>query len=199
MSQLVSKSFPWLIGYLILVTVPYVLVDTFAPEIDSLALILNMLAWALGYLLFLKLMQTGGFLAGGRKTGVGTYFAVGFTISILVGLALMVLVIPGLYLLMRWSPAWSRALVSDYGVGNSMRWAWSRTEAIQRDLAWGMVGPTLCFLVTIGLGLAVYQFYEWVSWSNYVIASIIWNTTLSLASAWYAVLSVAAFDLVTKD
>ena len=196
---LVRANFVWIVAYVVVTTAPYVYLDIYAPEQDALLGLLGFVGWGLGYLLFVKLMKAGGHLKSGMRSGIGTYFVLGFAIGMFVGLALIVLIVPGLYLLMRWLPAYSRALVSDDGVGNSMRWAWRMTEPIQRSLVVAMIGPVACFAASVGMSVVYITNYEWFDWTSFTLASIFWNGALAVSMSWLIVLGVAVFEFVSEQ
>jgi uncharacterized membrane protein (Fun14 family) len=153
--------------------------------------------WGFGYLLFVGVMQKGGYLEDGKATGIGTYFALGIAIGIPAILAMVVLVLPGLYLWMRWLPAYSRALLSYDGIGNSMRWAWDRTERFQKPLFIGILLPASAYAVSLGAALGYDYFYESFDWSGYVAMVVVWNVTMSVGVAWMTIFGIAAYGLVT--
>jgi hypothetical protein len=192
---LARKAPGFLLAYVVIATAIYVLLDVYAYEQGGLYGLAGMLVWGLGYVLFAGLMQNGGLTAGGVKTGIGTYFALGLAVSLFVGIGLVLLVLPGLYLLMRWLPAYSRALVSLDGVGNAMRWSWERTEPWQRPLSLGMLAPVLVIASSLVPDL-VFATVEDIGWTGYTLLSIAWNGAVSIGLAWLSVFGVAAYKLV---
>ncbi len=149
--RLARAGWIYVVVYLVATTAPFIYLDLYAFDDDGLYGLLSFLSWGFGYLLFVALMQKGGHLTEGKQTGIGTYFAVGIAVGIPVVLALIVLILPGLYLLMRWLPAYARALLTLDGVGNSMRWSWNQTEPFQRQLSVAMIGPVLCYVASLGI------------------------------------------------
>ena len=184
--------------YLIATAAPFTYLDCYAFDDDGLYGLFSFISWGFGYLLFVGLMQKGGYLAGGKQTGFGTYFALGIAIGVPVMLALVVLILPGLYLLMRWLPAYARALVTLDGVGNSMRWSWNETEPLQKQLSVAMAGPVLCYAASIGLLIAYELLYYHFDWTGYVVASIFWNSGVSLGVAWFTIFGIAAFGVINE-
>lgn len=185
--------------YVTATTTAAVLVDVYAYDSGGLNALVSVLNWGLGYVLFLGLMQKGGLTPEGTRTGIGTYFALGIAVSILVGLALLAFIFPGLYLLMRWLPAYSRALISNDGVSNSMRWSWSRTEPWQRPLSLGMLFPVLCFGVAFVIPVIYSSFVEYVSDTELALWTIFTNGGMSIGFAWLTVYSVAAFKILCEE
>lgn len=194
--KLVRKASAFLAAYILISTILYVLLDVYAHEKDSLYGLAGLLIWGLGYIMFLGVMQKGGLTTQGTKTGIGTYFALGIAIGIPVTLALIVLIIPGLYLLMRWIPAYSRALISYDGLGKAMRWSWDRTEPWQRPLGLALIFPVLLACTSIASEFLYITFYDYFDWTGFIMASIFWNGAVSLWLAWLTIYGVAAFKLL---
>src|SRR3546814_4830125 len=73
---------------------------------------------------------------------------------------------------MRWLPAYSRALTSSDGVGNSMRWSWRETDHWQLPLGIALLFPVLCY----GLAMIAYLAYDYandfVGWTGYTLLAI---------------------------
>ncbi len=197
--RLLNASRLSILGYIILVTGAYWCLDMYAWESDRIYVLLGFLVWGLGYFLFLSIMQRGGYLVDGKATGIGTYFALSVAIGVPVAFGLIVLVVPGLYLLMRWLPAYSRALVTFDGVGNSMRWSWAQTEKMTKVLALATIGPVVCFGVSLGLGYAYEYLYEYFDWTEYGVASLAWNLAASMGTAWLTIVGVAAYGLIKRN
>lgn len=195
---LVRRAPGFVVMYILITTTAFALLDIYAYEAHGLYGLVSFLSWGLGYILFLGLMQQGGLTPEGTRTGVGTYFALGIAVSIPVSLALVVLIIPGLYLLMRWLPAYSRALVSTDGVGNSMRWSWAQTEAWQRPLSLCMLFPILWFGASIAVPAIYFNYVEYVGDEEFALWSIFINAGVSIGFAWLTVYSVAAFKLICE-
>lgn len=194
--SLVRRAPGFVASYILITTTAFVMLDVYAYDEVGLYSLISFLNWGLGYVLFLGLMQKGGLTPEGTRTGIGTYFALGIAINILVGLALVAFIIPGLYLLMRWLPAYSRALISFDGVGNSMRWSWAQTEPWQRPLSLGMMFPVLCFGVAFVIPATYFDLVEYVGDTEFALWAIFTNGGMSIGFAWLTVYSVAAFKLI---
>ena len=192
--RLVVNAWPYILGYMVLDSAPITYLDIYYYDQDVAYAWAGFLSWGMGYFLLLLVMQQGGLFSKGKISGIGTYFALGLATGILVVLALVVLIIPGLYLLMRWLPVYARALTSFDEIGNTMRWSWDATERFQKPLGIAMIGPVLCYAISAG---SLYL-YDGSSWTAYIISSIAANLAISLARAWLTVLGVAAFATLTS-
>lgn len=186
-------------AYLALFTALYTALDMTVTTAMSLYGLAGFAAWGAGYLLLLRLLGCGGSLPDGLRSGVGTYFAICFVTSLAIGAGLVVLLVPGLYLLMRWLPSYARALASDDGVTGSLRWSWRATEPFQGVLARQLVGPIACYVPPVAI-MVHWEFVYWkqdaYSFTYELLASILVNLFISVSSAWIVVLCASSFDLI---
>jgi hypothetical protein len=185
----------FLLGYVCLTAGIYVVVDIYFYDQAMAEIWAAFLVWALGYLLLLGLMQKGGNLTGGRAGGVGTYFVLSLATGIPIALALVVLIVPGVYLMMRWLPVFARALVVEDWIGNTMRWSWNATQPYQKPLGISIMGPVACY----GVAWAAYYAFELSDFLTYELVMIAMNVSTSVGSAWLAVLGIATFALVAQN
>ena len=180
----------------------YVSLDMSVHADEVLYIPASIIVWAMGYVLFVRLMKLAGLPADEAKSRIGTYFALSLIISSLVGLGLLALLVPGIYLAARWLPAYLRALTSDDGVGGSMRWSWDRTEPFQRLLAWRLVAPSICYTIAMALILH-YEFVyypDWpYSWSYELRSSLLVNALISVSVVWTTIVGIAAYELVQVE
>lgn len=187
--RLVGLTWPYVLGYLLLTIVPYTYVDFYYWDVYGAYIWLGFFAWALTYLLLLIVMKGGGYLAGGKTSGVGTYFVLSLVTGMAICLALIVFILPGLYLMMRWLPVYARALTAEEWIGHSMRTSWEATEPFQRPLSLALLGPVLCY----GISLVASVSYDEDVMASYQLAMVIMNLAVNLGAAWLTILGVAAF------
>ncbi len=185
-----------LIAYIAVSSAVYSVVDAFYFDSDGLYFFTAFLVWGLGYVLLVKLMQASARYAEGPMGGIGGYFALGLVASIAIGVGLVVLIIPGLYLLMRWLPAYARYYAKADGVTEVLAWSWRETEERQMPLALALMGPIGLYCVTFGI--IFWQEFAMEHWSDTAIyASIVaLNLLASIAVAWMQLLGVAAYRVI---
>lgn len=183
------KTWPIILGFVALWAGSYTALDVYASDNNRAYSLVGLLLWALEYLLLVIIMEKCGYFSNGKKSGVGTYVVLGMAKGIFIGLALVVLIVPGLYLMMRWLPAYARALTTDDWVGTSLRWSWDATENFQKPLAIGLIGPVAC--LAIGLLLTVFYFPD--DWALDAAVLLVSNIMMSLGLVWLTVLGVACF------
>jgi len=194
--RLVKAGWGFVAMYLFLGTAPYIYLDLYAYDEDGLYSILNLVTWALGYLLFLGLMRNGGYLDQGQKSGVGTYFVLGIAIGIPVSIGLVILVIPGLYLLMRLLPAYCRSISTGDWIGNCLRWSWTETEALQKPLSIGVVLAVLGYCASLLLYFLYDEYYQHFGWFTYIILTLIANIMMSIGIVCLTLFAIASYGMI---
>lgn len=197
--RLAKAGWGYIAGYLIVATAPYVYLDLFAYTEDGLYALAGLLLWGLGYVLFVGLMSVGGHLGGGMRTGIGTYFVLGIAVGVPVFIGLFALVVPGLYLLARWLPAYSRALVSDEGIGAAMRWSWDKTAPFAWPLALSVLLPLVGYAASLGMMFGYEASPDSFSDTSYTTAVIVWNGVLSVGMAWLTVAGIAGYGMLVRQ
>lgn len=195
---LTRAAWKHLAGYLVLTTAPFIYLDLYAPEKTGWYSLMSLVSWALGYILFIGLMDRGGFLETGKRSGVGTYFVLGLAIGIPVFAGMLVFVVPGVILLARWLPSYSRALVAGEGVGEAMRWSWRKSAPFQWPIMLSTLVPLLGYASSFAM-LGGYEIYfDQFDEAGYVLAVVLWNSSLSIGMAWLSVAGVAAYGLLAS-
>lgn len=183
-------------GYVVFASTPYVLLDINTPDKTVAYLWASFFDWGLGYLMFLAMMPRGGLTAGGLRTGIGTYFVLGLVIAIPVAVGLIALLLPGLYLLMRWLPAYSRALMTRDGVLSAMTWSWQRTEPWQGPLVAAMILPLALAAIAALAPFANTFVYEHLGRTGIILLSVFCNAVASIGFAGMTVYGIAAYSLL---
>lgn len=194
--RLAVLAWPHILGFIVAATVPAVYVDLTYYYVDSLYFLVGFAIWAMGYLLTLKLLQAGGLLPEGERGGIGSYFVLGLATGLTIGLALIVLVLPGLYLLMRWLPVYGRALTWQDWTGNSMRWSWNATERFQKPLSIALIGPVAFYAIAAAPAVLPDRWFDMVP---YELWAVVWNLSSAIGIAWLSVLGVAAFSTISAS
>lgn len=184
----------YVIGYLLLTTAPQSYLDFYHSDVNGAYVWVGFLEWAVTYLLLLIVMKNGGYFVQGKTSGVGTYFVVGLVTGLAISLAVVVFILPGLYLLMRWLPVYARALTAAEWVGNSMRWSWDATERFQKPLSLALLGPVLCYAISVAASF----FYDEDVMASYQLAMVVTNLAMNLGSAWLTILGAAAFGMLRE-
>ena len=188
--------------FLVFTSLPYIVLELYYPEDAAAYLFLNFGYFALAYLLFRRLMRVSGCLENGQWSGIGTFFGIGIVKGLGIGLGLIALVIPGLYLGMRWLAAYPRGMASSDGIIGSLGWSWQETASWQRPLALALVGPIVCYILLV----LVFAHYEYIyypdgeqSFAYELLSSLVSNLLIGVADVWLTLLGISSYLLVSNE
>jgi hypothetical protein len=187
-----------LAGYVAAATAIYSVVDSYYYNEDSLYWLTAIIVWGLGYLLLVHLMRVNGPAGEQHFGGVGGYFALGLFAGIAIVVGVILFIIPGLYLMMRWLPAYARYQHAGTDVVGAIRWSWEHTEDIQLPLFLALIGPVLMLAAALTFSIAnAFYLHDIIDptsiWPFWVI-----NLLSSLSVAWTQLLGVAAYRVIQR-
>lgn len=185
-------------GYVAASTALYSVVDSYYYDEDSLYWGTAILVWGLGYALLVHLMRLSRSEGEQHLGGIGGYFGLGLFAGIAIVVGVILFIIPGLYLMMRWLPAYARYQHDGKDVVGAMRWSWEHTEGFQLPLFFALIGPVLLLAAALAFSLAqafyLYDILDPVAvWPFWVI-----NLLSSLSVAWTQLLGVAAYRVIQR-
>ncbi|MEO5705712.1 MAG: hypothetical protein ABIT10_09570 [Alteraurantiacibacter sp.] len=180
----------WLLLYVAATSLPFIGIDYAYPSVDpGYVFLTSVFFFAAGYGLMWKLLD----LVGVRVvTGIGTYFMIGCVTGVAVVVGLIVFVVPGLYLILRWLAAYPRAMASDNGVGSAMFWSWDKTQPHQQALALALVPPVVVLAATY-LPALIWTEYEPVSDLTFGAVLAFVYLASAIGYAWLTLLMVATY------
>ncbi|MCK0128623.1 hypothetical protein [Erythrobacter sp. F6033] len=195
--RLLQSGVGWLAAYVLIYLVGYSTLDLLLLESDGLYLVFSIVTWGLGFALMVKLMQHNGNLPNGIATGIGTYFGLSLIVGICVFLGALLFLLPGVYLALRLQAAYPHAAAKGGGVGDAMKWSWAETEAFQRPLIFTFIPPLMVYFT--GIGLLLWYEYSYLGFSEfaYQALTITANLFLAVALAWFTLLCVAVYGLLS--
>ena len=133
---------------------------------------------------------------GGRQggNGFGTYFGLSFLTGFAIGLGLLALVVPGLYLWARWAPAYGYALAEGMDVSTAMSASWEATRGRTFPILFAMLVP---FAVTIAGTLIFLLLIDQVGTVEWPL-SLGANGLVYLGSALSTAVGLATFSLLAR-
>ena len=172
-----------LIGSVPAVSALYVLLNTVAsvssdiPGLEGVgAISSSIVGLALGYVLVAS-MVVGGGLVDQKKAGFLPYFGMGILTSLGIGLGLIFLIVPGVFLLVRWTAAYGFLFAEGEGVTDSMTSSYNLTEGS----FWSILGA-IAIPCALALGaLAAVFFWTGIEGRVFLPASIAANLAISVA------------------
>jgi hypothetical protein len=145
-----------------------------------------------GFLLLRAMLIGAGLLEPGVANRFGAYFGLSVLAGLGILLGLVLLVIPGIVLLVRWLPAYAILLSEDIKVTEALSQSWDRT----RSQFWPIFAAVL---IVLALGLVAAGIYASSDISSAVpleAAMIAGNLALTLTSAVFTALGVAVYRLL---
>ena len=193
--RIAALGWPILLAYVIATSALYGYLDVYSMYDSGLYVLANLINWALGYLLLVSLMQRAGYFQAGKGSGVGTYFVLGILLVPAVLLGVVLLVIPGLYLLLRWLPAYADALVNGGSAMSALRRSWRSTKGSTLPLARAALAPIACFVIS--LGIVLMSELEPTGLRNAMVVSA--DIAVAIGIAWFTTLGIATFGVLGTD
>lgn len=189
----------YLIGYLIVSTASYSITDIYYYDENGLYFVSSLAIWGLGYALLVMLLRVSAPVQEIEYGGIGGYFGLSLLTSIAISIGLLLLLLPGIYLCLRWLPAFARYQASSDTVTEAMSWSWQHTTKLQRAMALNMIGPVLLYGVLLGVVILQESQFNQLSETAFNVSSIVLNTTISVAIAWLQLLGVAAYRVIQRQ
>ncbi len=124
--RLVSTALPAVGAYLVVMVIASVLADTqdAAGSTDLLVSVLNIAA---GFYMTKALIESSGLVDSTIAGGFWTYLGIGILTGIAIAFGLLLLIVPGLVLAVRWAPVYGYALAEGESVTEAMGKAWTAT------------------------------------------------------------------------
>ena len=191
------------LAYIVVTTALYSAADILMVE-DGVYFLITIVGWALGYLLLRYLMKASAAPGEAPLSGFFGYFALGLVSGVVIIAGLILLIIPGLYLILRWLPAYARLYVHGDGVVSALRWSWQETRALQKPLALALIWP----LLFLALGLVGFFAVEigWIAWGESAsqaasasdIVLVVVNLLSGIWTAWMQVLGIAVYRMIER-
>lgn len=162
---------------------------------SGMGLGLSFLQLAGGYWLTIRLMEKGGLLPNGSDRGFGSYFALGIVANLAIIFGLLVLVIPGIILLIRWLPAYGFMFGERLGATQALERSWKATKPHFTALLVAALPPIGLILVAMMTSVVS----EYVFWLPFLAYSIVVNLAIFLSTALWTLLGLAAYSLLSVD
>lgn len=145
-----------------------------------------------GFLLLRAMLLREGLLEPGPAGRFGAYFGLSLLSGLAILLGLVVLVVPGIVLIVRWLPAYAILLSEDTKVTEALSRSWDVT----RPQFWPILAAVLIVLVFGAAAAAIYASSDMTAAVPLEAAMIAGNVALSLVSAVFTALGVAVYQLL---
>lgn len=170
--------------------------DANSSDSGSRMLLLNVATIAAEYFLFLFLMRSTGLLASPLKRGFGTYFLQLLLKQLAIMLGILLFVVPGLILAIRWLPSYSYVVGQGLNAIPALHRSWAVTKPHFLGLATVAVFPVIGYALGIGVYLAPEFYPELYADGMFAGISLLANGLLCMASATWILLGVAFYSIM---
>ena len=124
------------------------IIDVTAPSAGN---ILNILMLVVQYYLIRHLVDQQGLRSADRLGGFGSFFVVGLITGLAVLLGFVLLIVPGIYLMARWSMVDAAVVAENRGFSDAMRRSWDATA--DNVLPIGLAILTISLPMIIGFAM----------------------------------------------
>lgn len=189
--RLALAAMPSVATYIALVTIGGVFVDQ-SEDFAVANLGLSIASLVLGYWVVISMLRDGGLAQDGLAAGFGAYFGLSFLSGVGTLLGLLVLVVPGLLLLIRWAPLFGYGLIDGDGVGEAFSKSWRSTDGHFAPIAMAMVTPLILYAGALG----VYFFATDELGRVAMVPAVAANLAMALAGATMIAIGIAVYSLV---
>lgn len=144
----------------------------------------------LGYLLVVAMVEKGR-LSEGNRARFWPYFSLGLLMSIGIGLASLLLIVPGIFLWVRWSAAYGFLAAEGTGAAEAM----TKSFDITRGIAWASFGALVIPLAIFLFAAFSMGFLTRISEMLFWPVSLAANLAISLAGLLTTGIGLAVYSL----
>lgn len=176
-------------------------VDISTQESGGGYLLNGIVTFVAGYFLLRALLRSAGLLSRGASGGFGVYFGASFLSGLGMLAGFVLLLVPGLILMVRWSAAFALVVSEDESAGNALGESWAMTRGnFWPIFAAMLVGLVPLLAIVIGFSASLVfadEAYEEVPpLAAELIAANVVGTAYSVFSA---ALGVAVYGMLRGD
>lgn len=196
MRDTLSATSKTVLSYVAAMTVLFSLLDL--AQVESGHFTLSSIGSTIaGYLLMRALVVETGLAREGETAGFGSYFGMGFLEGLAYVVGAVLLVVPAVILMVRWTPSIPLLMCERRDVTESMGLSWQSTK----DSFWPLLGLTLLGAVPFVFAVLVSGVFfedEGPLTAGGIAASLITNLCITAMSAYFALLALATYRLLFR-
>ncbi|MFZ1743537.1 MAG: hypothetical protein WAT93_11810 [Pontixanthobacter sp.] len=156
--------------------------------------LVNFAALGFGFYLIKQILENAGLAPDGIRNGLWSYFGLGLLSGIGIAVGLVLLVLPGLFLLVRWMPAYGFSFADGETVTDSLGKSWEATRTHFWPLAIAALLPMGGYVAAVAILLLGADAAENMSLPVALIA----NLVLYSSSALFTAIGLAAYSLLAQ-
>ena len=154
----------------------------------------NIAVLALGFLLVSAMLRNGGLAPEGLRHGFGTYFGISILSGIATIIGLVLLIVPGVLLLVRWSAAFGHALAGGDTATEALGTSWRGTEGHFWPILLALLLPGAMMLA----GAALYAFIGFEAGPAETAGFVVANLAMMGASLASTAIGIAVYSLTAN-
>ncbi len=189
--RLCIAAWPSVLAYVVALTLGWSYVDQL-EDFSGPTFFVSIVEVALRFWVVTSMLKGGQLAHVGLAAGFGTYFGLSLLSGLAIGLGVLLLVIPGVILFVRWMPLYGFGLVEGSGIGDAFSEAWQATEGQFTAIFVASLVP----LALYACSLSVYYFATDEYGAVPVLPSVAANLALSLAGAALTAIGIAVYALL---
>ena len=149
---LILNDFPIVLLIIAGTTAAATTIDMTAPSAGN---ILNILVLVVQYYLIRHLVDRHGLRSADRLGGFGSFFVVGLITGLAVLLGFVLLIVPGFYLIARWSMVDAAVVAENRGFSDAMRRSWDATADNVLPIALAVLTISLPMIIGLTMMFAI--------------------------------------------
>ncbi|MDN3645648.1 hypothetical protein QWY75_05435 [Pontixanthobacter aestiaquae] len=155
-------------------------------------LLVGVIGLVAGYYLMTNMLIKSGLVTDGMRGSFGAYFGVGIVVGIGTTIGLLLLIIPGLLLIVRWMPAYGYVLADGESVSDALGKSWDVTG----DHFWpiAIIAGALVTIALSPVAVAAFAFADYETFSVPVMVGI--NVLTYLSAALSTAVGLAVYSLL---
>ncbi|HEY7806658.1 MAG TPA: glycerophosphoryl diester phosphodiesterase membrane domain-containing protein [Croceibacterium sp.] len=189
--EILSGATKPILAYVAAMTVVFTLMDLYNAESGHFT-VSSIGSTVAGYLLMRALVLQTELAAEGEVAGFGSYFGLGLLEGLAYLVGAILLIVPAIVLMIRWTPSIPLLMCEKRGVAQSMDLSWKATKGN----FWPLLGLTLLgavpFVLAVALSVSLFGNGDPTSATG-IIVSAITNLCLTATLAYYALLALATY------
>lgn len=162
-----------------------------SPTSSALKLVNGIVGLAIAFIVLRALLRDTGLVSGDLNGGFWTYFGLALLSGIGLAAGLVLLVIPGLVLAVRWSAIYGYGLVDGEGVADAMGKSWDATGPHFAPIAVSLLVPIGISAVSIA---AIFWAARGFGEVN-LLLSILGNVGMAIGGNTFATVGIAIYSL----
>jgi hypothetical protein len=199
--ELLSECVAPIVVFMVAVSAIGTVIDLTMNGSSGYMMINNVVGLIAGYLLLRAVLLSSALAEPGSVAGFGSYFGLSFVQGLAVVVGVLLLVIPGIVLLVRWIPAAPLLLCEGRGVSDTLSRSWDETKGN----FWPLFGTSLLGAVPflfVAFGAGVVESFAGDGSAGGMavqLATGFENLVLAGCSVFFCLLGVSAYKLLFRE